>query len=218
VEVAVKKGGMEFFPKLGQTISEILSLNIQGDRKEMLGPLVQYVATKLMNGKKVNLNFICTHNSRRSQFSQVWASVASNYYGLTIGSFSGGIEVTEFNDRAIKTLRTQGFEINSEGVVNPEFRLRFSEKEVPIVAFSKIYLDDFNPKNNFAAVITCDHANENCPVIEGAEARISIDYEDPKKYDETALENQMYLKRSSQIASELFFVFRQVKELLEGKN
>lgn len=209
---------MELFPKLVQTVKEILTLTITDERKVILEPLIQYVAIKIKSDKEINLNFICTHNNRRSQFSQVWASVASNYYGLTIGSFSGGIEVTEFNHRAIKALQNQGFEIHSENTLNPRYSILFSESQSPIIAFSKMFSDQVNPKNEFAAVMTCDYADENCPFISGAEVRISVNYEDPKKFDETDLEGQKYLERSLQIASDLFYVFNQVKESLKKGN
>ena len=198
--------------KLEQSISEILELPIAEDRKAILEELIHYVTKTLDTGKKVNLNFICTHNSRRSQFSQVWAQVAAFYYGLEIACFSGGVEVTAFNPRAILALKNQGFKIDFEQDENPVYQLYFSKSENPITAFSKLYSDPANPNENFAAVMTCDHADQNCPFIPGAEARISLQFEDPKKYDDTPLESEMYSARSLQIASELFYAFRKVKE------
>jgi arsenate reductase (thioredoxin) len=198
--------------KLEHSISDILELPIAEDRKAILEDLIHYVTKTLDAGKKVNLNFICTHNSRRSQFSQVWAQVAAFYYGLEIACFSGGVEVTAFNPRAILALKNQGFKIDFEQDENPVYQLYFSKSENPIIAFSKLYTDPANPNENFAAVMTCDHADQNCPFIPGAEARISLQFEDPKKYDDTPLESEMYSARSLQIASELFYAFRKVKE------
>ena len=198
--------------KLEQSISEILELPIAEDRKATLEELIHYVKKTLDAGKKVNLNFICTHNSRRSQFSQVWAQVAAFYYGLEIACFSGGVEVTAFNPRAIFALKNQGFKIDFEQDENPVYKLYFSKSENPIIAFSKLYSDPANPNENFAAVMTCDHADQNCPFIPGSEARISLQFEDPKKYDDTPLESEMYSARSLQIASELFYAFKRVKE------
>jgi arsenate reductase len=45
--------------------------------------------------------------------------------------------------------------------------------------FSKKYDDEFNPKSEFAAIMTCSQADGGCPFIAGAEKRIPITYEDP---------------------------------------
>jgi arsenate reductase (thioredoxin) len=58
--------------------------------------------------------------------------------------------------------------------------------------------------------MTCSHADENCPFIPGAEARIPVRYEDPKAFDDTTEEAAQYDARSRQIASEMFFVFSRV--------
>ncbi len=200
--------------KLDHNISEILERPITEERKKVLDHLITYVFQTLKSGIKVNLNFICTHNSRRSQFSQVWGQVAAHFYGLDISCFSGGVEVTEFNPRAIKALKNQGFEISFQEGENPVYQLFYSKNQEPVLAFSKLYSDRKNPKENFAAVMTCDHADQNCPFIPGADARISVQFEDPKKFDGTPMESEMYLDRSFQIASELFYVFRKVKELI----
>ena len=63
-------------------------------RKDLLKPLRDYIVLKSKQKVEANLNFICTHNSRRSQLTQVWAKIISDYYGFNINSFSGGTEVT----------------------------------------------------------------------------------------------------------------------------
>jgi arsenate reductase len=74
------------------------------------------------------------------------------------------------------------------------------------------YFDDFNPKSNFGAIMTCNNADEGCPMVFGAEARFPIKFDDPKAFDGTDLMNEKYAERSLQIASELFFVFSQIKK------
>ncbi|MBN3519584.1 protein-tyrosine-phosphatase [Algoriphagus lutimaris] len=203
---------MEIFPKLLQTLTEVKQTPIQESRKLELAPLIHYISQKLNNGDPVNLNFICTHNSRRSQFSQVWAKVASDYFGIVLGSYSGGVEITAFNPRAIKSLEEMGFEIQSGAGSNPTYEIKYAKDRPAIIAFSKIFSDEINPKNDFAAVMTCDHADKNCPFIPGAEVRLPLKYEDPKLFDDTELESQKYRERSIQIASELFYVFGMVQE------
>ena len=152
-------------PVLGETIRTVLHAQVPDERKAVLQPLVNYVQARVDTGDEINLNFICTHNSRRSQFSQIWAKTASEYFGLKTNCFSGGIEVTAFNERAVSAIERSGFAVTSEGSTNPHYAVRFSAHAEPIAAFSKMYDDPENASGAFAAVMTCSHAEENCPFI-----------------------------------------------------
>ena len=66
---------------------------ISDQRKDLLKPLQDYLSLKVKQKTAVNLNFICTHNSRRSQLSQVWAKVIGDFYGHNIDTFSGGLKL-----------------------------------------------------------------------------------------------------------------------------
>ena len=176
-------------------------------RKDLLKPLRDYVVLKSKQKVDANLTFICTHNSRRSQLAQVWAKIISDYYGFTINSFSGGTEVTNCNRRTIASFERMGFEVKNPGGENPHYELTYHEKRRPITVFSKTFDDVSNPKNNFAAVMTCTNADENCPIISGAERRISLPFEDPKIYDNSNQESEKYDERSRQIASEMKYIF-----------
>jgi arsenate reductase len=203
---------LTFLPKLEDSIKQILNTPITDERKEVLSPLIHYIREKQAKNEAINLNFICTHNSRRSQFSQIWAKVASGYHGIKSNCFSGGIEITAFNERAVASLQRIGFRIISDNATeNPKYEVFYSEMEQGIKAFSKLVEDQSNPTSNFAAIMTCDHADENCPIISGAEIRIPVRFEDPKKFDGTELEQLMYDKRSFQIATEMFYVFSKAK-------
>ena len=187
-----------------------LKQNIPLSRKLLLTEITDYIKSKIDNNQEINLNFICTHNSRRSQLSQVWAKVASVYYGIEINSYSGGVEVTAFDERAIDSLVRSGFSILSENSINPKFEISYLENENPIIAFSKLFDDDFNKADYFAAIMTCSDADENCPHIAKAEKRIPLRYDDPKSHDDTPIESEKYDERSLQIASEMFYVFSQI--------
>jgi arsenate reductase len=130
-----------------------------------------------------------------------------DFYGLDINSFSGGIEVTSCSEQTISSIRRMGFKVSNPGGENPHYKVNYSEGKVPLILFSKIYDDSPNPKTHFAAVMTCDHAEKNCPFIPGAEKRISLYYEDPKAFDNTEKEAIMYDKRSLEIATEMKYVF-----------
>ncbi|MEM6771423.1 MAG: protein-tyrosine-phosphatase, partial [Bacteroidota bacterium] len=73
------------------------------------------------------------------------------------------------------------------------------------ICFSKRYDDAVNPKANFAAVMTCSDADENCPFIPGADVRIPLTYEDPKVADGTPEEATVYDERLREIGRELLW-------------
>lgn len=195
------------FSSISSLITRVDNSTISDQRKELLKPLKEYLSSKIKQKSVVNLNFICTHNSRRSQLSEVWAKIIGDFYGLNINTFSGGIEITACNERTINSLSRLGFKIKNLGGENPHYEIKYADNKTPITLFSKLYDDPANPKTGFAAVMSCSHTDENCPFIPGAEKRISLPYEDPKASDNTADEAKIYDERSIQIATEMKYVF-----------
>ena len=202
-----------FYSPLLQTIASLPVSSITSERKDLLEEMAQYLREKLRTGQEIRFNFICTHNSRRSQFSQIWAQTAAAYYGIEAFCYSGGVEVTAFNPRAVAAIRRDGFNVVQKEGENPIYFVLFSDDSEPIVTFSKVYDDPINATKDFAAVMTCDHADENCPFIPGAEKRFPLRFEDPKSFDDSPQEEQMYTERSHQIGAELFFLFERVSNL-----
>lgn len=201
------------YPEISRYISSLNSSSLPAERKLILQNLIDFVAAKITDNQLVNLNFICTHNSRRSHLSQIWAQVMAAYFEIqNVHCYSGGTEATAMFPKVVETLENVGFKIGkiSEDA-NPIYAIKFGENELPIIGFSKRFDADFNPKSSFAAVMTCSHADENCPVVLGAGKRIPITYEDPKNADNTPQQNEVYEKRSRQIATEMFYVFSEIK-------
>ncbi|MDH5475185.1 MAG: protein-tyrosine-phosphatase [Cyclobacteriaceae bacterium] len=207
----MKTNKQNLFPEIKKFIEPLKEKPISKERIEILQPLIYYIQNKKDNNEAIKLNFICTHNSRRSQFAQIWAQTMSSYFNIATQAFSGGVEVTEFNINAITALRTVGFEIMTEGKTNPMIHVRYSPTLPTLKMFSKKFDDIDSPSQGFASVMTCSHADENCPFIPGAEVRIPVMYDDPKIFDHTPEEAKMYLQRSEQIATEMFYVFSQIK-------
>ena len=196
---------------LDSTIEHVLQLPISEKRRGVLQPLINYIQSKKDTKSLIQLNFICTHNSRRSQFSQIWAAVAAHAFNMEITSLSGGVEVTAFNERAVNSLQRMGFAIQSNGGENPKYEVEYATQTDKLVMFSKLFDNEVNQVDQFAAVMTCDHADENCPFIPGSEERISVQYVDPKAFDDTSEEANRYDERSYQIASEMFYVFSKIQ-------
>jgi len=184
--------------------------SISEERKLLLSKLSNYISEKSKADEVINLVYICTHNSRRSHFGQVWAHIASRYFDVkNVFTFSGGTEATAFNINAINALKRVGFEISSEDSIssNPRYHLRFDDSEAPIICFSKVYNHAENPSSAFAAIMTCSDAEQNCPFIPGVELRIGTTYDDPKAFDNSPEQDERYSERCAQIAREILYVF-----------
>ena len=199
--------------KINEIIAQLSTENVSEERKAILQPLIEFIIFKVLNNEEIRLNFICTHNSRRSHLSQIWAQTMARFFGVkNVFCYSGGTEATAMFPKVAETLQNQGFEIlKLSETENPVYAVKFAENEHAIICFSKKYNDDFNPKSEFAAILTCDSADENCPIVYGAEARFPIKYEDPKKSDGTPEMNETYFNRSLEIATEMKFVFENIK-------
>lgn len=202
-------------PALQSTVEQLTSEfnDIPLERKAILRELTQFVQMKVDSKLPVYLNFICTHNSRRSHLSQIWAQAAAYYYSVPeVFCFSGGTEATAFNPRAVRAMQQAGFTIViADDGTNPVYDVKYTSELPGIKAFSKKYDDPFNHNKDFAAVMTCSHADENCPVVLGAIERIPLRYEDPKNFDDTPQEAAKYTERVRQIGREILYAFSQVK-------
>ena len=202
------------FPEIEKVIASLNFESISDERKTTLQPLEDFIQGKANNNQEIRLNLICTHNSRRSHLSQVWAQTAAAHYNIkNVFCYSGGTEATAMFPMAAKTLAKQGFQIKTiaEGN-NPVYAIKYAENEHPVIGFSKTFDDDFNPQSGFAAILTCSSADKGCPFIAGAEKRIPITFEDPKAFDNTPQQAEKYEERSVQIATEMFYVFSQIKQ------
>ena len=186
------------FSEIENVIKNLSIESITAERKEILQSLIDFIQTKVVNQQEIRLNMICTHNSRRSHLTQIWAQTASAYFNVkNVFCYSGGTEATAMFPMVAKTLEGQGFKIKtiSEGN-NPVYSVKYSQNEHPVICFSKKYDDDFNPENDFAAIMTCSHADNSCPFISGADKRIPITYDDPKAFDNTPQQADKYKERS----------------------
>jgi len=202
------------FPEIQSLVHSFDFASLSKDRKEILQPLIDFVQLKSDHHQEIRLNLICTHNSRRSHLAQVWAQTAAYYYGIqNVFCYSGGTEATALYPKVAQTLVQSGFKIMklSENN-NPVYTIKFAGNQAPIIGFSKTYDDDFNPENDFAAIMTCSQADGGCPFIAGAEKRIAVTYDDPKAFDNTDQQSDKYNERSVQIATEMFYVFSQIKK------
>lgn len=211
--VAKHPNEVKLHPQLQTYVERVVDEfdTIAEERKRELRKLALFIRTKQASNEPASLTFICTHNSRRSHMSQLWAATAAAWYGANdVGTFSGGTEATAFNPRAVAALRRAGFEIDNPGGDNPHYRVTYGPGTAVMECYSKTYDDPSNPQKGFAAVMTCSQADKNCPVVMGAALRVAVPYDDPKEADATPEETQRYDERCKQIATEMFYLFSQV--------
>ena len=161
------------------------------------------------------VNFICTHNSRRSHFSEILFRTAAKYYGHeNVETFSGGTEGTALYPEVAESFKRHGFTaVKDLAPENPHWQifhpLLESEHNTPFL-FSKAYDHAPNPSSGYVAVLVCDSANEACPVVLGAAARFPLTFVDPKRSDGTPECSAVYDATLKEIASEMGYLVRQL--------
>lgn len=196
-------------------INAFNNATLDDNRKDLLFKIAKEISVVYKKDEVVNLNFICTHNSRRSQLGQVWGFFAADFFNLNINSFSGGTEITAFYRNTIKTLQKVGFTFHLDNFShqNPKYLISFEGSSKSIIGYSKRF-DNKDNKKPFIAITTCNNADKNCPFIPEAINRFHLPFVDPKSYDGTNLQDEFYLKTNRQIAAEIYYIFSEVKSFL----
>jgi arsenate reductase len=135
------------YSKLKTSIQSISETKVSQERQAILQSLIDYIQKNVSERKAIRLNFICTHNSRRSHLSQIWAQTMAFHFGIkNVFCYSGGTEATAMFSKVGETLGNQGFEIQKlSQESNPVYAVKFDENEPAIICFSKKFDDAFNP-------------------------------------------------------------------------
>lgn len=203
---------MNFHSELGGFLEAIATQTITDERKVVLNQLAELIQSVKQADGHVNLNFICTHNSRRSQLAELTMRLCMFKSGLDfISTFSGGTEATALNHRVAEALEAHGFQVTEvESGENPIYAINFSEdRDEEPAMFSKTFDDESNPEK-MIAVMVCGDAEENCPFIPGADHRFGLTYVDPKFSDDTEKEQEVYQNKVIEIGSEMLYICNQL--------
>ncbi len=188
---------------------------IPENRNQYLLKIAETIAKEYAKNEVINLQFICSHNSRRSQFAQVWSFFAAHYFELNINAFSGGNEISCFNRTTIKTLQKAGFyfQLSDFSHQNPKYEITFDGAKKQLIGFSKLVDDASNPKKCIA-ITTCSEVDKNCPYFPNATYLFYLPFEDPKRADGTLRQEEIYMEINKQIAGEIFVIFNEVNKLI----
>ncbi len=105
--------------------------------------------------KKLNVLFLCTGNSCRSQMAEGWAR---HLKGGAINAYSAGIETHGLNPNAVKVMAEAGVDISGHK----------SENVTDLLHIPFDYV-----------VTVCGHANEHCPLFPGKAKIVHVGFDDP---------------------------------------
>jgi hypothetical protein len=202
----------KLFPGLTGSIGHILTHNAEpsDQRKAKLQQIVDYLKS---HPDDRSLLFVCTHNSRRSHLAQYWAAAAACFYDIdNVRTYSGGTESTALHPNTVEALQESNFEVlvTKDDPVNPRYEIILGGTLPHLDGYSKRTGDSPNPHSGFCAVMVCSEADEACPIVPGADARVSLPYVDPKISDGTPQRKKIYHERSHEIAREMLWVFEQL--------
>ncbi len=161
--------------------------------------------------KQTDIIMVCTGNSRRSILGASMGNIVAAYRNKDNVRFhSAGTAPSAFNPRTIATLKEIGFVIEATGSqaktgakneLNPHYRIAWGQaKESSVVEYSKTLDDVVLPGRDFAAVMVCDDADAKCPIVAGADLRVSMTFLDPKAFDGTKDEADEYAKTRDLLA------------------
>ncbi len=201
---------------LSTVIESLKTTQIAEQRQAILDSIIDKLLPLKVNTKRTTLLFVCTHNSRRSQMAQVWADYFARDFNLTnLDIQSCGTEVTACNFRVIYTLRNLGFVVSNPGGTNPLLTVSPEQGTQPITLYSKDIescIKASSTSEQVIAMMTCDHADQNCPIMPEVTERLQLLYADPKISDDTPQESQIYSQRCLQIGSEMYYLINNLRE------
>jgi arsenate reductase len=188
--------------------------------------LATWIVAHYKPGMTLPITVVCTGNSRRSIMGSSMGNLSAAYYGMPeIRFHSGGTAPSAFNPRTIASLKSIGFEIEAIGkeadrgdskTANPIYHLKWGDG-YEMDEFSKHYSDQSNPQSGFAALMVCTEADGECPIVKGANLRISMPYLDPKIYDDGAYETSKYAERRDDIGRFMLAVMAQARREIASK-
>lgn len=114
---------------------------------------------------KINILFLCTGNSCRSQMAEGWAR---HLKGDVLNAYSAGIETHGLNPNAVRVMKEAGVDISSH---------------------TSQLLSEFDDINFDVVVTVCGHAHETCPYFPGNAKVVHVGFPDPPAMAQELAEN-----------------------------
>ena len=129
--------------------------------------------------EKMNVLFLCTGNSCRSQMAEGWARALK---GDVIEAYSAGIETHGLNPNAVKVMAEAGVDISGHTSKLAD--------DLKHVAFDYV-------------VTVCAHAHETCPVFTGTAKVVHVGFDDPPRLAKDAATEDEALNHYRRVRDEI---------------
>lgn len=141
--------------------------------------------------KKLNVLFLCTGNSCRSQMAEGWAR---HLKGGQIEPYSAGIEKHGLNPNAVRVMAEAGVDIGAH--------------------FSKT-LDDLSDVQFDYVVTVCGHAQETCPVFPAKARVVHVGFDDPPRLAKAETDPEKALGHYRRVREEIRAFIETLPDALE---
>ncbi len=179
-------------------IRRVKNFNPSGNQIKRLDHVVRGIDKFI--GECNTVVFLCTHNSRRSQYCEIWGNYFSSVYKKSITFLSAGAVKTKVHKQIYKSLERVGVKVDRNSSINIE--------NITIIPFSKT-LSDIN-KKQFISIMTCSNYEKTCPFDPRSLINLQLFYKDPKRYDNSNREAEEYDKTSFMIACEINYILKNI--------
>ena len=147
---------------------------------------------------KLNVLFLCTGNSCRSQMAEGWTRYLK---GDQIKVYSAGIETHGLNPNAVKVMAEAGVDISGHKSQN---------------------IDEFNDTNLDVVVTVCGHAHETCPFFPDNSMVVHAGFGDPpqmaKDLAEKGASEEEQLECYRKVRDEIKVFVETLPEAFKGAN
>lgn len=127
----------------------------------------------------LNVLFLCTGNSCRSQMAEGWARQLT---GDSIKAYSAGIETHGLNPLAVKVMAEAGVDISAQQSKHVD--------ELKEISFDYV-------------VTVCGHADEHCPAFTGKTKRLHTPFDDPPRLAQNAKSEEEKLAPYRRVRDEI---------------
>ena len=129
--------------------------------------------------KRIQILFLCTGNSCRSQMAEGWAR---HLKGDVLDAYSAGIETHGLNPNAVKVMAEAGVDISQE---------------------QSKHVDELKDIELDYVVTVCSHAHESCPLFPGKAKVVHVGFDDPPAFAKDANTEEEALQHYRRVRDEI---------------